>query len=88
MEVRVIGAGFGRTGTNSLKLALETLGFGPCYHMKECVVRNHFSSWLEAEAALRRETGDGATSDPGSRAPPAPAGGWRRLLAGYGATCP
>ncbi|RKS68916.1 hypothetical protein BZB76_6054 [Actinomadura pelletieri DSM 43383] len=33
--VDVIGAGFGRTGTMSLKLALEQLGFGPCYHMAE-----------------------------------------------------
>ena len=32
---RVIGAGTGRTGTMSLKLALEQLGFGPCYHMIE-----------------------------------------------------
>lgn len=31
----VIGAGFGRTGTLSLKLALERLGFGPCHHMVE-----------------------------------------------------
>jgi hypothetical protein len=31
----VIGAGFGRTGTMSLKVALEELGFGPCYHMIE-----------------------------------------------------
>jgi Sulfotransferase domain len=31
--MRVIGAGFGRTGTMSLKAALEELGFGPCYHM-------------------------------------------------------
>ncbi len=31
----VIGAGFGRTGTYSMKLALEALGFGPCYHMVE-----------------------------------------------------
>jgi hypothetical protein len=31
--VRVIGAGFGRTGTAPLKAALETLG--PCYHMIE-----------------------------------------------------
>ena len=31
----VIGAGFGRTGTLSLKLALERLGFGPCHHMIE-----------------------------------------------------
>jgi Sulfotransferase domain len=31
--MKVIGAGFGRTGTMSLKAALERLGFGPCYHM-------------------------------------------------------
>ena len=35
MSLQVIGAGFGRTGTMSLKLALEQLGFGPCYHMLE-----------------------------------------------------
>ena len=35
MALEVIGAGFGRTGTMSLKLALEQLGFGPCYHMVE-----------------------------------------------------
>jgi hypothetical protein len=29
----VIGAGFGRTGTLSLKVALEQLGLGPCMHM-------------------------------------------------------
>lgn len=35
MRLDVIGTGFGRTGTLSLKLALEQLGFGPCYHMIE-----------------------------------------------------
>lgn len=35
MALRLIGAGFGRTGTMSIKLALERIGFGPCYHMKE-----------------------------------------------------
>lgn len=35
MPLKVVGAGFGRTGTNSLKLALEQLGFGPCHHMFE-----------------------------------------------------
>jgi len=35
MSLDVIGTGFGRTGTNSLKLALEQLGFGPCHHMWE-----------------------------------------------------
>lgn len=37
--VTVIGAGVGRTGTNSLKLALETLLGGPCYHMFELLQR-------------------------------------------------
>ncbi|HEV3309747.1 MAG TPA: sulfotransferase, partial [Chloroflexota bacterium] len=31
--MKVIGAGFGRTGTMSLKAALQQLGFGPCLHM-------------------------------------------------------
>ncbi|MHA3916419.1 sulfotransferase family protein [Halovulum sp. GXIMD14793] len=35
MALEIIGPGFGRTGTNSLKLALEQLGFGPCHHMYE-----------------------------------------------------
>jgi hypothetical protein len=33
--MKVIGAGFGRTGTTSLKAALEKLGFDPCYHMTQ-----------------------------------------------------
>jgi len=39
MTLEVIGAGFGRTGTLSLKYALEQIGFDKCYHMLE--VRNH-----------------------------------------------
>ncbi len=35
MGLAVINPGFGRTGTLSLKLALEQLGFGPCHHMEE-----------------------------------------------------
>ena len=34
-KMKVIGAGFGRTGTSSLQTALEILGFGPCYHMNQ-----------------------------------------------------
>lgn len=34
-DIKVIGAGVGRTGTNSLKLALEELLGGPCHHMHE-----------------------------------------------------
>ena len=35
MALEVIGAGFGRTGTESMKQALEILGLGPCHHMRE-----------------------------------------------------
>ena len=35
MPLKAIGSGFGRTGTKSLKLALEQLGFTPCHHMIE-----------------------------------------------------
>jgi hypothetical protein len=34
MAMHVIGAGVGRTGTYSLKLAINRLGFGPCHHME------------------------------------------------------
>jgi hypothetical protein len=35
VTLKVIGAGLGRTGTLTLKTALEQLGFGPCHHMVE-----------------------------------------------------
>ena len=35
MTLAVFSAGFGRTGTMSLKLALEQIGCGPCHHMDE-----------------------------------------------------
>ncbi len=35
MSLRVIGTGFGRTGTDSMREALDMLGFGPCHHMIE-----------------------------------------------------
>ena len=38
-ELQVIGAGFGRTGTATTKAALEILGFGPCHHMFEGMLR-------------------------------------------------
>lgn len=37
--VKIIGAGFGRTGTASMKAALEHLGFAPCYHMFEVIAQ-------------------------------------------------
>ena len=47
-ELQVIGAGAGRTGTDSLREALEILGFGPCYHMSVSVRKNHQSLWADA----------------------------------------
>ena len=35
MALSLISAGFGRTGTMSMKSALELLGLGPCHHMIE-----------------------------------------------------
>lgn len=35
MNLKVVGAGLPRTGTASLKAALERLLGGPCYHMRE-----------------------------------------------------
>lgn len=47
--LRIIGAGFGRTGTLSLKAALEELGFGPCYHMSEVFAHpDHIAFWQAA----------------------------------------
>jgi hypothetical protein len=50
MSLKVIGAGLGRTGTMSLKFALEHVGFGPCYHMIEFMahIPEHLPKWLDA----------------------------------------
>jgi hypothetical protein len=49
MTLKVIGAGEGRTGTMSIKLALETLGFGPCHHMSEVIIHPESAKlWLAA----------------------------------------
>lgn len=56
MPLKVIGAGFGRTGTDSMREALNILGFGPCHHMGE-VLRNkeQIQAW---RAVARGETPD------------------------------
>lgn len=48
--IEVIGAGFGRNGTDSLRKALELLGLGPCHHMAE-VIENpkQLSLWRSVE---------------------------------------
>ena len=51
MPLQVIGAGFGRTGTASLKAALETLGFGPSYHMFEFMEHPEHARYWELALA-------------------------------------
>jgi hypothetical protein len=49
MALKVVGAGLGRTGTASLKVALEELGIGRCYHMGEVMQDpTHIDHWINA----------------------------------------
>ena len=56
MALRVVGAGLGRTGTQSVKLALEQVLGGPCYHMREVFAHpEHIELW---QRAVHGETPD------------------------------
>jgi Sulfotransferase domain len=69
VAIRVVGAGVGRTGTLSLKAALERLLGRPCYHMLEVFAHpDHVSAWREAAEGGKVDwdgllSGYGATSD-------------------------
>ena len=56
MQLKVVGAGLGRTGTASLKAALEQLTGGPCCHMFEVVA--HPESVPAWHAIVREESDD------------------------------
>jgi len=50
MSFDVICAGFGRTGTLSLKVALETIGYAPCWHIEDMFTgastpASHLDAW-------------------------------------------
>jgi hypothetical protein len=54
--MKLIGAGFGRSGTMSIKSALEQLGYGPCYHMKITLKRyHHMRFFMRASAGKEVE---------------------------------
>ncbi|MEV0621137.1 sulfotransferase family protein [Nonomuraea sp. NPDC050404] len=54
--MQVIGAGFGRTGTRSMKAALELLGFGPCYHMSSVIAEPYrVRQWLDVGEGRSRD---------------------------------
>jgi len=59
MTLSVIGAGLGRTGTLSLKHALEAIGLGPCYHMVEVFKNPDAPNWWY-EAAVEPAKADWA----------------------------
>lgn len=83
MALQVIGAGFGRTGTLSLKQALDELGFGPTYHMEE-VFRHpsHVRLWLDY--ATRKTTNWGSVFEGYASAVDFPAScAWRELAEEY-----
>ncbi|MBI1238833.1 MAG: sulfotransferase family protein [Alphaproteobacteria bacterium] len=50
MTLKIIGAGLGRTGTLTLKAALEQLGFSKCYHMVDVFARPADAAVWEAAA--------------------------------------
>lgn len=56
MTLQVIGAGLGRTGTYSLKLAINQIGFGPCHHMEE--VLHHMPVQVPLWAAANNDQAD------------------------------
>jgi Sulfotransferase domain len=56
MTLQVIGTGFGRTGTDSMREALAILGFGPCHHMFEVIAN-------EEQKRRWRALVQGATAD-------------------------
>jgi hypothetical protein len=83
MALRVVGAGLARTGTASLRQALQTLLGGACYHMSEVAPRpDHVAAWHEASLGNLPDwdklfAGFDATVDwPAS-------GFWRELSAAY-----
>jgi len=82
MTLKVIGSGLGRTGTKSLKTALELLGFAPCHHMIEVFMHpESVPLWVEAGKGRADwnaiYAGYAATVDyPG-------AGFWRELAQAY-----
>ena len=60
MTLQVIGAGFGRTGTLSMKAALEKLGYKKCHHMIEVLMTDdptHLDYW-DAVGKGERPGGD------------------------------
>ena len=83
MGLKIVGAGFGRTGTNSLKLALEQLGFGPCHHMFEVADHPEQLPYWQAAARGDLPDWDALFADYGSCIDWPAARYWREIAAHY-----
>lgn len=83
MALKVIGAGFGRTGTSSLKIALEHLGFGPTHHMFEVRDNPHLLPVWQAAAEGKSVDWDEAFRGYGAQVDWPGARYWRELAAFY-----
>lgn len=83
MALTIVGAGFGRTGTHSLKLALEQLGFGPCHHMYEVIENPEQLPYWQAAARGELPDWDEVFANYGSCVDWPSARYWRELAAHY-----
>jgi len=83
MALQVIGSGFGRTGTMSLKRALEQLGFGPCHHMEEVLAHPEQVPHWQAVVAGRAVNWDEVFAGYRSQVDWPGAHVWRELAAAY-----
>ncbi len=83
MSLAVIGPGFGRTGTMSLKHALEQLGFGPCHHMEEVFAHPEQIPHWQAVAAGRPVVWDDVFAGYHSQVDWPGAHPWRELAIAY-----
>ncbi|MGB5172541.1 MAG: sulfotransferase family protein [Eudoraea sp.] len=79
MAISIIGAGVGRTGTYSLRLAINQLGFGPCHHMEEVLKNMDIQVPLWSEA-LKENANWGAIYDGFNSAVDWPTAGFFREL--------
>lgn len=82
MPLKIIGSGLGRTGTMSVKLALEQLGFGRCHHMLE-VFQNPQSVPLWVAAGEGRPDWDAIFADYGATVDYPACKYWRELAEHY-----
>ena len=83
MTLAVIGSGFGRTGTASLRHALNMLGLGPCHHMEEVFAHPEQVPLWQAVAAGRPVAMDSLFAGYRSQIDWPGAQVWRELAACY-----